>query len=136
MTDKISSSKKLIESGYSIRAIELYENKVNVGVIENPDADAVFLDPCGDLVRLYIKINSEIVEDAKFLCYGRPGSLSAMSAMTILLKGKTINRAKKLTEDDILKELGGLPEDCAELPIKTLKKALDGYEKSSGHSDT
>ena len=109
---------------------------MNIGVIENPDADAVFLDPCGDLIRLYIKMNSEIVEDAKFLCYGRQGSTSAMSAMTILLKGKTLNQVKKLTEDDILKELGGLPEDYAELPIKTLKKALDGYEKSKGQSET
>ena len=76
----------------------MYENEVNVGVIDNPDANAVFLGLCGDSVRLYIKIKSEIVEDAKFLCYGRPGSISAMSAKTVLLKGKTLNQAKKLME--------------------------------------
>jgi nitrogen fixation NifU-like protein len=136
MTDKKSEAKQLIELGYSSKAIELFENKVNVGVIENPDADTVFLDPCGDLICLYIKMNNEIVEDAKFLCYGRQGSTSALSAMTILIKGKTLNQVKKLTEDDILKELEGLPEDCAELSIKTLKKAIDGYRKSKGRSET
>ena len=74
MTDKKSEAKQLIELGYSDRAIELYQNDVNIGVIENPDANAVFLGNSGDLIRLYIKLNGEIVEDAKFLCYGCPGS--------------------------------------------------------------
>jgi len=138
MTEKISEAKHLTELGYSSKAIELYQNKVNIGVIENPDTDAVFLGESGDLIRLYIKLNNKIVEDAKFLCYGCPGSASAMSALTILLKDKTLNHAKKLTEDDIMKALGGLPEskqDCAKLAIKTLKKAITEYEKAEGRSE-
>ena len=130
MTDKTLEDKQLIESSFTNRANRLYENEVNVGVIDYAEAGAVFLDISGDLVRLYIKINAEIVEDAKFLCYGRQGSISAMSAMTILLKGKTLSQAKELTEHDILKEIEVLPKDCAELPIKTLRKAIEEYEKS------
>ncbi len=127
MTDKKLEAKQLIELGYSDRAIELYQNDVNMGVIESPDANAVFLGNSGDLIRLYIKLNGEIIKDAKFLCYGCPGSSSAMSALTLIIKGHSLSTVKKLTEDDILKALGGLPEtkeECAEIAIKTLKKAV------------
>jgi NifU-like protein involved in Fe-S cluster formation len=65
--------------------------------------------------------------DAKFLCYGRPASSAAMSALTVLMKGKSIAGAKKLTEDDILMTLGGLPEtelQSTEIAIKTLNKVF------------
>jgi len=58
--------------------------------------------------------------------------------MTMLLKGKTLNQAKKMTEDDIMMELGGLPKskrDCAKLSIKTLRKAIAEYEKQKGRSE-
>ena len=118
-------------SGFSDKAIELCLQEINVGVIENPDADAVFLGSAGDLIRLYIKLNGDIVEDAKFLCYGHPASTAAMSALTLLLKEKSVDSAKKLTTDDILKTLGGLPEiemQSAEIAIKTLNKALLAHE--------
>ncbi len=133
MTNKISETQHLIELGYSNRAIELYQNNVNVGVMENPDANAVFLSTSGDLIRLYIKINDETIEDAKFLCYGSPGSLATMSALTLIIKGRSLSTMQNLTEDDILKALGGLPEtkqECAEIAIKTLKKAIAEYEKT------
>jgi|WetSurMetagenome_2_1015567.scaffolds.fasta_scaffold12277_4 nitrogen fixation protein NifU and related proteins len=136
MTEKTSEAKQLMELGYSNRAIELYQDKVNVGVIENPDAGAVFLSPSGDLIRLYIKFNSEIVEDAKFLCYGCPGSSSAMSALTILIKNNPLSEAKTMTEEDIVKSLEGLPEakqDCATLSIKILQKAIAEYEKTNSN---
>lgn len=132
MTDKIAEAQQLMQLGYSSKAIELYQNQVNVGVINDSDTDAVFLSLNGDLTRLYIKINGTIVKDAKFLCYGCPGSLCAMSALTLLIKGKTLTEASRFTEDDILEALNGLPESkksCSELPIKTLKKALVMYDK-------
>jgi len=53
-------------SGYSDRAIEYYENHVNVGSIENPDAHAIFTGPCGDTIEIFLKITSDIITDAKF----------------------------------------------------------------------
>ena len=128
--------KLMVESGYSSKAIKYYVDNVNVGKLENPTVVTTFLGPCGDLIKLYLKINKEnVIEDAKFYYLGCPGSASSASAMTTLLKGKTINQAKKMTGNDILAELGGLPKsklDCATLSIKTLRKAIAEYEKLQG----
>jgi NifU-like protein involved in Fe-S cluster formation len=131
--------KLMIESGYSKKAIELYVNNVNVGKLENPSVFTTFLGPCGDLIKLYLRINRRnVIVEAKFYYLGCPGSAASASAMTTLLKGKTVNRAKKMTEDDLLIELGGLPKsklDCAKLSIKTLRKAIAEYEKQEGRSE-
>jgi nitrogen fixation NifU-like protein len=127
----------MVESGYSKKAIELYMNSVNVGTLENPTVVTTFLGPCGDLIKLYLRINErDVIEDAKFYYLGCPGSAASASAMTTLLKNKTVNQAKKLTEDDILVELGGLPKsklECATLSVKTLRKAIAEYERLKGH---
>ncbi|NLF87866.1 iron-sulfur cluster assembly scaffold protein [Candidatus Bathyarchaeota archaeon] len=139
MTTKILESKKLLASGFSDKAIELCIQEVNVGVIDNYDASAVFLGSEGDLIRLYIKLNGDKVEASKFLCYGHPASSAAMSALTILLKDKSLDAAKKLTIDDILKVLGGLPDteiQFIELAIKTLNKALLTHEKNKNSPKT
>ncbi|MFH1328182.1 MAG: iron-sulfur cluster assembly scaffold protein [Candidatus Bathyarchaeota archaeon] len=129
----------MAESGYSKKAIELYVNNVNVGTLENPNVVTTFLGPCGDLIKLYLRIGkNDRIEDSKFYYLGCPGSAVSASAMTILSKGKTINQAKKITEEDILLELGGLPKskrDCAKLSIKTLLKAIAEYEKQKGRSE-
>jgi nitrogen fixation NifU-like protein len=128
--------KLMQESGYSSKAIELYVNNVNVGKLENPTVATTFLGSCGDLIKLYLKINEKnVIEDAKFYYLGCPGSASSASAMTSLLKGKTVDQAKRITGDDILAELGGLPKsklDCTTLSIKTLRKAIAEYEKQQG----
>jgi nitrogen fixation protein NifU and related proteins len=125
----------MVESGYSKKAIELYINRVNVGAMDNPSVVSTFLGPCGDLIELYLAIDDKVIKDAKFYYLGCPGSATSASAMTSLLKGKTIGQAKKLTEEDILNELDGLPKsksDCVKLSIKTLRKAIAEYEKLKG----
>lgn len=126
----------MVESGYSKKAIDFYVNKVNVGFLDAPTVVTTFLGPCGDLIKLYLEIDDkEVVKDATFYYLGCPGSATSASAMTTLLKGKTIEEAKKLTEEDLLKELDGLPKskhDCATLSIRTLRKALAEYGKLKG----
>jgi len=129
----------MAESGYSKKAIDFYVNKVNVGTLEIPSIVTTFLGPCGDLIKLYLKINQkDTIDDAKFYYLGCPGSAASASAMTTLLKGSTVKQAKKMTEDDIIKELGGLPKlkhDCATLSIRTLRKAIAEYETQKGRSE-
>jgi nitrogen fixation NifU-like protein len=129
----------MVDSGYSTKAIELYVNNVNVGTLENSSVVTTFLGPCGDLIKLYLRINErDVIEEAKFYYLGCPGSAASASAMTTLLKGKNVNQAKKITEDDILAELDGLPKsklDCTKLSIKTLRKAIAEYEKLKGRSE-
>ena len=110
-----------------------------MGALENPTVVTTYLGSCGDLIELYLKIDKNgTIEDAKFYYLGCPGSASSASAMTELVKGKTIDQAKKITEDNVLNELGGLPKmklDCPKLAIKALRKAIAEYEKIMGRSE-
>lgn len=123
----------LKDAGYSEKVIELYKNKVNVGVIENPDINLAYTGPCGDTMKLYLKISdASFVEDAKFQYLGCPGAASSGSAITRIVRGKTLEDAKRITEHDILQELGGLPESklhCPKLAVTTLQKAIAKYEE-------
>lgn len=123
----------LKEAGYSDKAIEFYMNEVNVGSIEKPDVALAYTGPCGDTMKIYLKINkNSIIEDAKFYYLGCPGAASSGSAITKLVIGETIEKAKRITEQDILRELEGLPESklhCPKLALTTLQKAIAKYEK-------
>jgi nitrogen fixation NifU-like protein len=138
MVRKLSEEelKLMVESGYSSKAIKFYVDRVNVGKLKSPTVSTTFMGSCGDLIKLYLRINDEnVIEDAKFYYLGCPGSASSASAMTTILKGITIEQAKKITGKDILAKLGGLPKaklDCTTLSIKTLRKAIAEYEKLKG----
>ena len=126
----------LKEGGYSEKVIEFYMNKVNVGVVRNPDVDLAYTGSCGDTMKVYLKINNDaVVEYARFQYLGCPGAASSGSAMTRIVKGKTLEEAKRITEHDILQELGGLPESklhCPKLAVTTLQKAIAKYENRKG----
>ena len=131
--------KLLTESGYPKKAIELYVNKVNMGALQNPNVVTTYLGPCGDIIELYLKIDkADVIKDGKFYYLGCPGSAASASAMIELVKGKTVNEAKKITENDVLNALGSLPKtklDCPKLAITTLRKAIAEYEKMKGRSE-
>ena len=122
----------LKEAGYSEKAIEFYRNKVNVGVIRNPDVDLSYMGPCGDTMKLYMKIGEDnVVEDAKFQCLGCPGSASLGLAITSIVLGKTLETAKRITEHDVIQKLNGLPQSklhCPKLAVTTLQKTIAKYE--------
>lgn len=121
----------MLSAGYSAKSIKLYLNKVNVGSIENPDVALTYTGlPCGDTITLYLKLGKGgRIHDAKFEYKGCIGTASSGSALTMLVIGKTVEDAWKITKDDILKELDGLPEShCAELAINALHKALEKLE--------
>ena len=141
MTKKLKEEELRLmkELGYPKKAIQLYANKVNVGVLKNPDVITTYLGPCGDFIELYLKIGkANIIKNGKFCYVGCPGSAMSVSAMIELVKGKTVDEAKKITEHDIINALGGLPKekfDCAKLAIATLRKAIAEYEKMRGRSE-
>ncbi len=119
-------------SGYSDRAIEYYENHLNVGIIENPDAHSIFTGPCGDTMEIFLKITSDIITEAKFQAIGCAGSFTSGSALTKMIIGKTLIDCEKLDENDVLNHLGKMPEQkvhCARLSVLTLKKAIEQYEQ-------
>ena len=130
---KMSEIRNLLKtSGYSDRAIEYYENHLNVGSIENSNAQSIYTGPCGDTMEIFLKITSNVITDAKFQAIGCAGSFTSGSALAEMICGKTLRYCEKLDEHDILNHLGAMPIQkvhCARLAILTLKKAIEQYKK-------
>lgn len=111
----------------------------NVGIITEANGEGTIGEPgCGDSLSIYIKVKNDLIEDISFLVYGCPASIATSSMTTELVKGKTIEQALNLKDDDIVKALGGLPENkkhCSNLGVKALRKAIDNYlEKNKGYT--
>ena len=116
--------------GYSEKVIEYFSNKVNMGRMENPDWVSEHTGSCGDTLQIHLKINNGVIEDAKFLYVGCPGVGASASAITEMVKKKALGEAKKITEKDVLENLGGLPEsklDCAKLTVTAMRRTIAEY---------
>lgn len=117
---------------YTDKVKEHFLNPKNAGEIENPDAVAeVGSIACGDALKLTMKLdeNKRIV-DAKFKTFGCASAIASASALTELLKGKTIEEAEKITNQEIADYLGGLPPEkmhCSVLGQEALEKAIENY---------
>ena len=122
----------LKKSGYSDRAIEYYINKVNVGEIEDHSTHFTYTGPCGDTMAMFLKIGSGVIEDAKFQAIGCAGAFASGSALTEMIKGKTLEQAARIDETDIVNHLGAIPEQkihCAYLAKRTLGCAIEDYRQ-------
>ncbi len=117
---------------YTDKVKEHFLNPRNAGEIENPDAVAeVGSIACGDAMKLTMKLdeNKRIV-DAKFKTFGCASAIASASALTEILKGKTIEEAEKITNQEIADYLGGLPPEkmhCSVLGQEALEKAIENY---------
>jgi nitrogen fixation NifU-like protein len=118
---------------YTEIVIDHFTNPRNVGEIPDADGYALIGDPsCGDQMKLWIKVKENRISDIKFQSFGCPGAIATSSMATMLALGKTIAEAKKLTDDDVVLALGGIPENkrhCSLMGINALLAALDDYEK-------
>ena len=137
LTDTDSVQEMLSGSGYSDKAIEYYLNRPKMGSL--PDANQVseLTGPCGDTMKIYLKLDNGRIEDAKIQVLGCPGAVaSAMVAME-LATGKTIEEAQNIRDRDIFRILEALPDQkqhCIRLAVKTLQKALDEYGSNNGNN--
>ncbi len=116
---------------YSDKVKEHFKNPKNVGSIENADAigEAGALS-CGDKLKLYLKIEDNIIKEAKFQTFGCGSAVAASSVLTEMLIGKTINEARKITNKQIAQELDGLPPEkmhCSVMGREALEDALKNY---------
>ena len=126
--------------GYSKKVIEHFLNPKNSGIIEDADGIGEIGDPsCGDFLRVFIKVEGNTVTDVKYQIRGCPASIACASAMTELTIGKNLDDVMMLTDDDIVKELDGLPEfkiHCSALAASGLQKAIiDYFEKYVSRRD-
>ena len=124
--------KMLSESGYSDKAIRYFQEKKNVGVLENASHITDLTGPCGDTMKVSLNIENGKIDDAKIQVLGCPGAVASGCALMGLAKGKTLEEAGQLDLDELYKELEKLPDKkihCARLAIKTLQKALKEYKE-------
>jgi SUF system NifU family Fe-S assembly protein len=120
---------------YSARVLEHFERPQNAGEIANPDAAAEIENPaCGDVLRLTLKTESQRIVDIRFKAKGCVPSIACASAMTELVRGKTIAEAKALRRDMLIQVLGGLPPastHAAQLALNALSAALRALPNAS-----
>jgi len=125
--------------GYSEKVMDHFKNPRNVGVMEDADVTSkVGSVACGDLIKLYLKFDPDRdqIKDIKFESYGCAANIATSSMMTEMVKGLTIEEARKVTFKDISETLGGLPRiklHCAVLSRQGLETAFLKYEAKRGH---
>ena len=115
---------------YSETAIEHGMNPRNLGELEDADGFAKVIGPCGDTMEIWLKVNGNTIINAGFLTDGCGTSIASGSMVTEMAKGKTLSKARKISREDVLNDLGGLPEEsqhCALLAANTLKEAIKDY---------
>lgn len=116
---------------YNETVLKHYHNPKNVGEIKNADGIGIYMSgSCGDITKFWITVDQEKITDAKYMTQGCAASIACGSALTELIKNKTIDEALKLTKNDILTVLNGLPEPkihCSMLADDALKDAIRDY---------
>jgi nitrogen fixation NifU-like protein len=120
---------KMLET-FSETVVEHSMNPRNVGDMDDADGSAKITGPCGDTMELWLKLKGDTIVQAKFLTDGCGTSIASGSMVTELAKGKKLGQARKISQQDVLDALGGLPEEsehCALLAANTLKAAISDY---------
>lgn len=104
-----------------------------LGLIDYINGEGVNGDPkCGDYIEVYIFVQNNIIEDIGFLVFGCAGAIASGSMTMVLAKKKSLEEALKITEEDIIEALDGLPEDkkhCSNLGVEALRNAIKDYQK-------
>ncbi len=132
---------------YSKKVLQHFHNPHNQGVIKDADAVGKVGNPvCGDVMKIYLKVDRQqsdcagriadsrqhdfIIKDIKFETMGCAAAIAVSSVLTDMAKGKTFNKALKITKDQIVKDLGGLPPvkiHCSMLGVEALHKAIKEF---------
>lgn len=118
---------------YSDLVMDHFTNPRNMGEIDNPSAVGDVGNPtCGDMMRLYLKIENGVIVDAKFKTFGCGAAIASSSILTEMLKGKSIEDALKISNTAVAEALGGLPPvkiHCSVMAEEALKAAMADFEK-------
>jgi nitrogen fixation NifU-like protein len=118
---------------YSEKVMDHFMNPRNVGEIESADGVGEVGNPaCGDMMRLYLKIDEGMVVDAKFRTFGCGAAIASSSMLTEMIKGKTVEEARAITNRHVAEALDGLPAvkiHCSVMAEQAVKSALDDYAK-------
>lgn len=121
---------------YTDKVMDHFTNPRNVGEIEDPSGvGEVGNIKCGDIMRIYITVENDVIEDIKFKTFGCGSAIASSSIATVMLKGKTVDEALQLNNKDFVSALGGLPSvklHCSVLAEEAFKTAIYDYCQKSG----
>lgn len=121
---------------YSEKVMDHFANPRNVGEIENADGvGEVGNAKCGDIMKMYLKIDNGVITDVKFKTFGCGAAIATSSIATEMVKGKTIEDALKLTNKAVVEALDGLPPvklHCSVLAEQAMKAAISDYYSRQG----
>lgn len=117
---------------YNEKVMEAFKNPKNVGEIENASGvGTVGNASCGDIMQISLKIEKDIIVDAKFKTFGCAAAIATSSTATDMIIGMTVEEALKVTNKKVVECLGGLPSQkihCSVLAEEAIKKAIEDYQ--------
>lgn len=120
---------------YSEIVMDHFANPRNMGDMDNPSAIGNVGNPaCGDMMRLFLKIENGIIVDAKFKTFGCGAAIASSSMLTEMIKGKTLDEAMAISNEEVVNALGGLPEakiHCSVMAEEALKAAMEDYKSKN-----
>lgn len=118
---------------YSDKVMDHFINPRNVGIIEDPDGvGEVGNAKCGDIMKMYLKIDDDVITDVKFETFGCASAIASSSMATELIKGKPVSEAMELTNKAVAEALDGLPDykmHCSVLAEEAIRSAIEDYNK-------
>lgn len=118
---------------YSDKVMEIFQNPTNAGIIKGATTTGqVGNAKCGDIMRIYLKIENDIITDAKFKTFGCAAAIVSTNIACDKIKGKTVEEALQVTNQEILAEMGAIPANkihCSVLAQEVIKDAIDNYYK-------
>jgi len=113
---------------YSAEVLDHFQNPRNAGDVESPDTSSQLENPaCGDVLRLTLKLDEDRISDIRFRAKGCVPTMACGSAITELVKGKTVEEARRVSREELIRKVGGLPEassHASHLAIDTLQTLL------------
>ena len=124
---------------YNQKVLDAFNHPKNVGEIENPDGEGMVGNAtCGDIMKITLRIENDVIVDAKFQTFGCAAAIATSSTATQMVIGMTVDEALKLTNARVVEELEGLPPQkihCSVLAEEAIKKAIEDYRsKKSGET--
>ncbi len=121
---------------YTDTTMDHFKCPRNIGRMDDADGVGMVGDPaCGDFLTVYIRVEDEVIQNISYLIFGCAAAIASGSMTTELAKGKTLEAAMKITEEDVSEELGGLPaakKHCSNLGVGALRSAIEDYYQRRG----
>jgi nitrogen fixation NifU-like protein len=121
----------LSASGYASRAIDYFLYRPNMGTLTDANQITELTGPCGDTMKVYLKVDEGRIKEARMQVLGCPGAIASAMAGVDLVKGMTLEDAMAIKDRDIFRVLEGVPDEkqhCIRLTVKTLQKAIFEYQ--------